>query len=72
MKNNQKNVNTIIEYTQKQIMEVCQKYIVPLDSIENRTVRIPTAVRVKVWQEKNGILHFKIGEFIYKEKEIDM
>lgn len=72
MKNNQENVNAIIEYAKKQIIEVCQKYIVPIDDTERSFIRIPTAVRVKVYQEKNRILHFKIGEFIYEEKEIDM
>ncbi len=72
MKDNQENVNAIIEYAKKQIMEVCQKYIIPIDNTERSFIRIPTAVRVKIWQEKNGILHFKVGEFIYEEKEIDM
>ena len=61
---------SIIEYTQKPIMEVCQKYIVPLNGTENYFIKIPIAVRVKVWQEENGLLHFKIGEFIYEEKEM--
>ena len=65
-----KETYSIIEYTQKQIMEVCQKYIVPLNCTERDFIKIPIAVRVKVWQEENGLLHFKIGEFIYEEKEM--
>ena len=65
-----KETYSIIEYTQKQIMEVCPKYIVPLNGTENYFIKIPIAVRVKVWQEENGLLHFKIGEFIYEEKEM--
>ena len=65
-----KETYSIIEYTKKQIMEVCQKYIVPLNGTERYFVKIPIAVRVKVWQEENGLLHFKIGEFIYEEKEM--
>lgn len=65
-----KETYSIIEYTQKQIMEVRQKYIVPLNGTERNFVKIPIAVRVKVWQEENGLLHFKIGEFIYEKKEM--
>lgn len=65
-----KETYSIIEYAQKQIIEVCQKYIVPLNGTERDFVKLPIAVRVKVWQEENGLLHFKIGEFIYKEKEM--
>lgn len=65
-----KETYSIIEYAQKQIMEVCQKYMVPLSSTERHCVKLPIAVRVKVWQEENGLLHFKIGEFIYERKEM--
>lgn len=65
-----KETYSIIEYAQKQIIEVCQKYIVPLNGTERDFVKLPIAVRVKVWQEENGLLHFKIGEFIYEEKEM--
>lgn len=65
-----KETYSIIEYAQKQVMEACQTYMVPLDGTERHFVKIPIAVRVKVWQEGDGLLHFKIGELIYKEKEM--
>ena len=65
-----KETYSIIEYTQKQIMEVCQKYIVHLNGTEKHFVKIPISVRVKVWQEENGLFHFKIGGIIYDEKEM--